>query len=277
MAQRYPVVLLCILAGLIGRAQLVVDVSMSPEELVQNVLLGGGVTVSNVRYNGQLGLTTPQVGSGSFDGTNADLGLAAGLILSSGEVENAVGPASEYSGDTNGTGSDPDLVTISGGDINDRAVLEFDFVPTGDSLKFRYVFASEEYPEWICSYNDVFGFFLSGPGIAGPFTGGAINIALVPNTTTPVGINNVNNGLDNDPNDPVCPAMNPDYYVDNEDGLGVAFDGFTVVLEAFALVQCGETYHIKLAVGDSGGDFGGRDARGQQPDAVFGQCGGGDH
>lgn len=257
MTHRFLVVLLCILAGLGGRAQLVVDVSMSPEELVQNVLLGGGVTVSNVRYNGQLGLTTPQVGSGSFDGTSTNLGLAAGLILSSGEVENAVGPATEFSGDANDTGSDPDLVTISGGEINDRAVLEFDFVPTGDSLKFRYVFASEEYPEWICSYNDVFGFFLSGPGIAGPFTGGAINIALVPNTTTPVGINNVNNGLDNDPNDPFCPAMNPQYYVDNEDGLGVAFDGFTVVLEAFALVQCGETYHIKLAVGDSGGDFGG--------------------
>ncbi|MEZ4737826.1 MAG: choice-of-anchor L domain-containing protein [Flavobacteriales bacterium] len=237
-------------------AQLAVDVSMSPTELVQNVLLGGGVTVSNVRYNGALGLTTPQVGSGSFDGTTTNLGLAAGLILSSGEVENAVGPASEFSGDDNDTGSDPDLVTISGGAINDRAVLEFDFVPTGDSLKFRYVFASEEYPEWICSYNDVFGFFLSGPGIAGPYTNGAINIALVPNTSTPVGINNVNNGLDNDPNDPVCPAMNPQYYVDNVNGLGVSYDGFTVVLEAFALVQCGETYHIKLAVGDAGGSGG---------------------
>ena len=50
--------------------------------------------------------------------------------------------------------------------------------------------------------------------------------------------------------------MNPQFYVDNEDGLGVSFDGFTVVLEAFALVQCGETYHIKLAVGDAGGSVG---------------------
>ena len=237
-------------------AQITVDGSMSPAELVANVLLGGGVSVTNVRYNGVLNPPTAQVGSGSFTTTSPELGLPAGLILSTGMVTNAVGPATNFSGDDNATGSDPDLVEISAGPINDRAVLEFDFVPTGDSLKFRYVFASEEYPEFICSFNDAFGFFLSGPGLSGPFIGNATNIALVPSTSTPVTINNVNNGLNNDPNDATCPAVNPAYYVDNEAGLDVSFDGFTVVLEAFALVQCGETYHIKLAVGDAGGTSG---------------------
>lgn len=250
-------ILLLALSGMLFsqhvRGQIAVDVSMTPTQLVENILLGGGVTVSNVSYNGVASPATVQVGSGSFTGVGTNLGLAAGLILSTGEIDNAVGPASNFSGDDNDTGSDPDLEEISGGIITDRAVLEFDFVPTGDSLKFRYVFASEEYPEFICSFNDAFGFFLSGPGIAGPYAGNAANIALVPGTITPVTINNVNNGLNNDPNDPDCPAVNPAFYVDNENGLDVSYDGFTVVLEAFALVQCGQVYHIKLAVGDAGG------------------------
>ena len=143
------------------------------------------------------------------------------------------------------------LVAISGGTINNAAVLEFDFVTTGDSIKFRYVFGSEEYPEFVCSFNDAFGFFLSGPGISGPYTNGAINIALLPDGITPVTINNVNNGDNNNPNDPFCPAVNPQYYVNNATGTTVVYDGFTVVLEAKRAVQCGETYHIKLAIGDA--------------------------
>lgn len=247
----------CVLVSTYVSGQIAVDATMTPAQLVQNVLLGGGVTVSNVKYNGVASPATVQVGSGSFTGVGTNLGLAAGLILSTGEVDNAVGPATNFSGDANMTGSDPDLELISAGDITDRAVLEFDFVPTGDSLKFRYVFASEEYPEFICSYNDAFGFFLSGPGISGPYVGNAANIALVPGTTIPVTINNVNNGLNNNPNDPTCPAVNAAFYVDNENGVDVSYDGFTVVLEAFALVQCGQVYHIKLAVGDAGGLFGG--------------------
>ncbi|MFN6115212.1 MAG: choice-of-anchor L domain-containing protein, partial [Flavobacteriales bacterium] len=131
------------------------------------------------------------------------------------------------------------------------AVLEFDFVTTGDSIKFRYVFGSEEYPEFVCSFNDAFGFFLSGPGITGPYTNSAINIALLPDGVTPVTIDNVNNGDNNNPNDPFCPAVNPQYYVDNGTGTTVVYDGFTVVLEAKRQVECGQTYHIKLAIGDA--------------------------
>ena len=94
-----------------------------------------------------------------------------------------------------GTGSDPDLLAITspGNDIQDISILEFDFVPTGDSLKFNYVFGSEEYPSFNCSatFNDVFGFFLSGPGISGPYTNNAANIALVPGTSLPVSIANI--------------------------------------------------------------------------------------
>jgi len=118
-------------------------------------------------------------------------------------------------------------------------------------VKFRYVFGSEEYPEFVCSFNDAFGFFLSGPGITGPYTDNAINLAVLPDGVTPVTIDNVNNGDNNNPNDPFCPASNPQYYVDNTTGTTVVYDGFTVVLEARREVLCGETYHIKLAIGDA--------------------------
>ncbi|MBK9175082.1 MAG: choice-of-anchor L domain-containing protein [Flavobacteriales bacterium] len=239
------------IASLGLQAQLVVDDTQTPAQLVQDVLLGNGIQVSNVRYNGVLNPPANVVGSGSFTATGSNLGLAAGVILSTGEVTTAAGPSSGFSGDANGTGSDPDLVSVSGGTVNDMAVLEFDFIPTGDSLKFNFVFASEEYPEFVCSYNDAFAFFLSGPGISGPYAGNAANIALVPGTTVPVTINNVNNGLNNNPNDFFCPAVNPAFYVNNAAGTTVVYDGLTVVMQAFALVECGQTYHIKLAIGDA--------------------------
>ncbi|MDP0953449.1 choice-of-anchor L domain-containing protein, partial [Klebsiella pneumoniae] len=77
---------------------------------------------------------------------------------------------------------------------NDAAVLQFDFIPLGDTLKFDYVFASEEYNVYVGGgVNDVFAFLLSGPNPAGGNYVDA-NLALLPGTTTPVSINTVNNG-----------------------------------------------------------------------------------
>jgi len=239
-------------AGL--QAQVVVSTALTPSQLIQDVLLGAGITVSNVSFNGVADPATPQEGTGSFSATGSNLNIPAGIILSSGLAENIANNADGFQSDNFASAfMDADLETIADEIINDVAVLEFDFVPNGDSVKFRYVFGSEEYPEFVCSYNDAFGFFLSGPGISGPYALGAVNIALIPGTTTPVTINNVNNGDDNNgnPNDPLCPPVNPDFYVDNTGGTTVVYDGFTVVLEAKYFVQCGQTYHIKLAIGDA--------------------------
>lgn len=235
-----------------ANAQLVVDNTVTPEYLVQNVLLGGGVTVSNVTFNGVPG-TTPNVQIGSFDGSATTIGMNTGIVLSSGDINVAVGPnnqgAATLAPPVAGP-NDPDLDLASASTTFDRAVLEFDFVPSGDSLTFNYVFGSEEYLEWVSAgFNDVFGFFLSGPGISGPYSGGAANIALIPGTSTPVSIDNVND------------VANSSYYVDNGDGSTapfnvdsqyVQFDGTTVVLTAYAQVQCGQTYHIKIAIADAG-------------------------
>lgn len=233
------------------RAQLNVTVSQNPAQLVQNVLLGGGITVSNVKFNGVV-VNTPQQGSGAFtNGATTNLGLDAGIILSSGLATSIPGPASDFGSDALGTGSDPDLVAITtaGNTIEDKSVLEFDFIPNGDSVKFNYVFGSEEYPDFNCSamYNDVFGFFLSGPGISGPFTNNAKNIALVPGTNLPVSIANIH-GSDGFG----CQAANAQFYVNNANGTTITLNGFTTVLRAEAAVTCGLQYHIKLAIGDAG-------------------------
>ncbi|MBS1582145.1 MAG: choice-of-anchor L domain-containing protein [Bacteroidetes bacterium] len=250
---RFSFLLTFLLTVLAGRAQLVLDGSRTPQELVQDVLVGPGITVSNVTFNGATG-NTPNVQIGAFDATACVLGVDSGLLLCTGDIAVAYGP--------NDWGSaalaimepyffnDPDLDDIADDLMFDPALLEFDLVPLGDTLRFEYVFASEEYLEWVGSaYNDVFGFFLSGPGISGPFTGGAINLALVPGTNDPVSVNTIND------------LENTAYYVDNGDGDQapynasthyIQFDGYTRTLVAKAAVQCGQTYHIKLAICDVG-------------------------
>jgi len=208
-------------------AQLTVT-SVTADFAVNDVLLGQGVTASNIVLSGQ----TSQVGSFTCNGCG--INIESGVVLASGNVAGAVGPNNSGSfsqGPPTGTDfvSDPDLAAVSAASINNAAVLEFDFVPTGDSLAFDFVFGSEEYPEWVNSINDVFGFFVSGPGISGPYTNGAANIALLPGTTTPVTINTVNIG------------SNANYFVKNTTPVvhNVQADGFTTVITAQASVICG--------------------------------------
>lgn len=253
---------LCALLPLGTAAQLVVTNTQTPAQLVQNVLLGGGVTASNFTFNG-LPANTINPQAGEFDGTSSNVGLAAGMIMGSGDVTFAIGPNNVGSGSAGGGNwgfNDPDLDQLSGVATHDAAILEFDFIPTGDSLKFNYVFGSEEYDEYVCgTVNDVFGFFLSGPGITGPFTNNAINIALVPGTQVPVSINTVNNGtVGTNGTASNCAALDPNwmnnniYYSSNANGTTVQYDGMTVVLTARAEVVCGQTYHIKIAIADGG-------------------------
>ncbi len=228
-----------------SHAQLVVDnTTNSPAWLIANVLVGSGVSISNVQYNGStVAATAVQQQVGEFSGSSS-IGIASGIIMGTGDVQLAIGPnlsPGATLGGTGAAGTDPDLNAISSAAIFDQCVIEFDFIPVGDSIKFNYSFGSEEYLEYVfAGFNDAFGFFLSGPGIAGPYSLGAINIATVPGTSTPVSIDNVNN------------VTNPSYYIDNPGGVTIQYDGFTVVMQAKAAVQCGKTYHIKLAICDAG-------------------------
>ena len=249
-----------------------------PFYLIDNVLIGNGVITSNHSYIGdssQIGYFTDSLGL---------IGMSEGFVLSTGGVD-SIGVLGmdtlwwDYIWDSTFTfiidstpfienyflsstfsaSGDPDLLTIANSvpaligqtftvsSTGDAAILEFDFVPSADTVKFNYVFASEEYLSFVnSSFNDVFAFLISGPGITGPyasppaFPGGAINIAVVPNTNPvlPVTISTVND------------QINSQYY--NHDSMTTvsAFNGYTDVFTATAIVQPCNVYHIKLAIAD---------------------------
>jgi len=199
-------------------------------------LVGAGITVSNVQFTG--GTKAGEESGGTFtSSTNGskDVGFGSGIILSSGFAKDVVGPNS--SGSTTGAltpgSGDTDLDGIVGaGKTKDATILEFDFIPKGNTLKFFYVFSSEEYNEFVnSSFNDVFAFFLNGQ-----------NVALIPGTSTPVTINNVNNG------------KNAGFYIDNTVSPNprpdIQMDGLTTVLPVVASVNKGQVNHIKLAIAD---------------------------
>lgn len=242
-------VFLIFLASNIAKAQLTIDnTTFTPQQLAQNVLLGQGVNISNIKFNGSAATTiTDQIAV--FDnGTTTNIGIKKGLILSTGNAIIAKGPNDRSLATlptSNPFEGDADLSILTNNQpIRNVAVLEFDFVPVGNKLTFNFVFASDEYPEFVNDlYNDNFGFFISGPGITGPYTGNAKNIALIPNSSLPVSINNLNNGVSNS-----GPCEYCQYYVNNENGATIQYDGFTKNIQASSDVECGKTYHIKLAI-----------------------------
>jgi len=225
------------------KAQLTVSTTGTVASMVQNVLVGSGVTISNVTYTGASGSIGTFTTGAAVTG---NLGISSGIVISTGNVSQLPGSASVNCSSDMNTGSDPLLASLITQTINDAAVLEFDFVPIADTVSFRYVFGSEEYPEYVTSYNDVFGFFISGISPLGGFYTNQ-NIALIPGTTSPVSIYNINNGSSNN-----GPCVNCGYYVNNSTGSFVKFDGFTTVLTAWARVFPCMTYHIKIAIGDAG-------------------------
>ncbi len=241
------IIILFLSVGFLANAQLIVTsgAGTTPQQLVQNVLVGNGVTVSNVKFNGSTAaLAGSMMGSFTTGTTATNLGINSGLLIASGGVAGSIGPNGSPS-TTTPTGttniSDPQLqALIPGYTINDAAVLEFDFVPLADTLRFRYVFGSEEYPEFVStSFNDVFGFFVTGLNPYGASYSNK-NIALIPNTILPVTIDNVNQNV------------NTQYYVTNTGGATIQYDGFTTVLTAWILVIPCTQYHIKIAVSDAG-------------------------
>ncbi|KXJ04386.1 hypothetical protein AC249_AIPGENE9558, partial [Exaiptasia diaphana] len=183
----YTSVLLGFLFGVFqtSHAQLVTSNAMTPQQLVNNVLIGGGVTASNIQYTGSANAI------GHFDGVNCNVGLDSGIILTTGTILDVPADQGPHGpNDLGGAGVDnnepgePLLAAAAGNPSFNAAKLEFDFVPQSDTIKFNYVFASEEYLEFVGgTVNDAFGFFISGPNPAGGnYTNQ--NIALIPGTTT---------------------------------------------------------------------------------------------
>lgn len=225
--------------------QIVSSNSLTPAQLVQQVLLGQGVTASNITFTGNA------LQIARFTATpSTSLGITNGILISTGNAltTSPLGPQGPNDATGTSTGfsgpGDAYLSTISGQTTEDAGILEFDFIPQGDTVKFRYVFASEEYPEFVNSINDAFALVLSGvpPTVLAP-----VNIATIPVTTTTTNVVSINN---------VNSSTNSTFYVNNHTSniVDVEFDGLTKVLTAKYKVNCGEPYHIKIAIADGSDD-----------------------
>lgn len=229
----YTLIFLALLPVL-SRAQssLFIDTSYTAEQMVMDFFSNSCVIPSNITFNG-----TPAM-IGYFEAANTDLGVNAGIVISTGKVSDLINDVSFFSNTNNFLPGDADLQALAMYPTFDAALLEFDItvIDEGD-LEFEYVFGSEEYPEYVGStLNDVFAFFVSDQG------GNMENIALIPGTQTPVAINNVNAGL------------NGSYFVDYQtlNGQHLSLDGLTTVLPATYASSNGQTYHVKIGVSDVG-------------------------
>ena len=246
-----------LLVSITARAQLKVDTTNTEDFLVREILLGNGVLVGEVSYKG------PSFAIAHFQDSSKTIGLSEGILLSSGNVYYSLGPnRSPRTGWASNTEGDPDLDGISHGRTHDASVLEFDFITQSENLSFQFVFASEEYHEYVGSkFNDVFGFFLTGPNAD------HVNLALLPDGKTPITINNVNQEqgksfyIDNPYYNTTDPFIwdvrrrkvvkNKKYQKEAElPEYNIQYDGFTVVLTAKYTVIPNEIYHIKMAIAD---------------------------
>lgn len=220
------------------------NTAYTPQQLVQDILLGSCIEAFNITTSG----------SGQAIGYFANgtpLGITDGILLTTGTITNARGPnnTSNVSSQLLFPG-DADLNTVAGVSSLDAVSLEFDFVSYNDTVAFRYIFASDEYPEFVCSpFNDAFAFLLSGTGFA-PNT----NIALIPGTGIPVEINSVNSGSAGGVNNPAnCTSLGySSFYRTNITPAVTQYDAFTTVLTSTMVVVPCDTYHIKFVIGDVG-------------------------
>ncbi|MEO6168317.1 MAG: choice-of-anchor L domain-containing protein [Chitinophagales bacterium] len=228
------------------KAQLIVTTPVTAEQIVEN-LLGCSSAASNIVFS------SCGTSAGFFKAINTNLGIDSGVLISSGDANLAVGPNNTGSQTSdNGCPGYAPLSTLAGQPTYNAAVLDFDVTVNTDTLRFKYVFASEEYAEWVgTSYNDIFALWISGPGITGLY-----NMARVPGTNFPVTISNVNcqgNSAYYICNDPANYLCNASYNCPTNVGsTTIQYDGFTTPLEAKSAVIPGAVYHLTLAIADAG-------------------------
>lgn len=143
---------------------------------ITQFLQGEGVQITNMEINDTTKLTKPYL---YFKESEGVIGIFEGLMLTTGLAANAVGPNDKADKTFEGSKkpvTDPKILSLfpKSKKLFDPCIIEFDIQIDADTLIFNYVFASEEYPEYL-TFHDVFGFFISGKGIVG-----ATDIKLTP-------------------------------------------------------------------------------------------------
>ncbi len=243
-----------LLFSLLGNSQ-AITVSTSSHtvpQLVNNVLINSPcVEASNITWRTGTNYNTSN-GIGYFQNTNPNFPMQSGVILSTGNAQNAPGPNTSVLND--GAASwpgDADLeATLQSAGITmssiNASVIEFDFTPISSQFNFGFIFASEEYGNFQCQFSDAFAFLLTNMN-----TGVTTNLAVVPGSGNPISVVTIRDFLYNSS----CPSVNPQYFGTYNGGSQAAgsatnYNGQTVLLNASAALIPNTPYHIKLVIAD---------------------------
>ena len=226
-----------------------VNETFTPQQLIENILVNSGcVSVSNFSASGG-NFGTGELSYGYFNSNGSAFPFSEGIILSTGKLNSAVGPNSNFSDDGTGIGwtGDTDLNLALGlSNTFNASVLEFDFVPNANNISFEYIFSSEQYllnpSSGQCNFTDGFAFLLKEAS-ASTYQ----NLALIPGTSTPVRVNTVRG------TGTICPPANETFFdAFNTGSYPTTYDGQTKILTAQSVVTPGTLYHIKLVIADEG-------------------------
>jgi len=192
----------------------------------------------------------------SFTNTNANFPFQSGVVLSTWTSSQSIGPfVRNQGGGSNSWLGDPDLDQALNIKSINATYLEFDFIPLTNTISFNYIFASNEYQDdFPCRYSDGFAFLIKQKGSAAPYQ----NLAVIPNTTTPISSTNIHpaiNFIDAvSQTTKSCPANNESYFqqfnTSPTNTSPINYAGQTKVLNATTNIIAGNTYHIKLVIGD---------------------------
>ena len=225
----YKAICLTLFCGSTCSAQLIIQKNSNLNALVKNTLVGNGVYINSLSVNGT------ENSIGYFDASNTNLGINKGILISTGDVYNAIGPNNvANAGNSNNLGNSSFLLSLATDSMYDASTISIRFIPSADTTTFNFVFASEEYPEFVGSkFNDVFGFFVNGAGY-----NNYQNVAFLPGTTTPISINTVNS------------STNAAYYRDNSLSNDIQYDGFTVPIKIKIKTWPCKPYTLIIVISD---------------------------
>ena len=246
---------ICLLSAKIEAQNITVDDTKTPESLVKNVLINSScINIATVQASGNP--ASNGASYASFDSGTSGFPFSNGIILSTSASKNAKGPYIEANSkgiQTSGWPGDDDLEkALNINQSTQSTVLEFDFVALTNSISFNYIFASNEYQTYYpCIYSDGFAFLIKEAESTEDYK----NLAVLPNSTTPVSSTTVHNEIepysDGTISSPGCPAENKDFFERyNTVTSSINYAGQTKVMNARTQVIPNKKYHLKLVIAD---------------------------
>lgn len=217
---------------MVAASELAVNTSATAMNMAETIF-GDGVTVVSASYTGD-DRSSGTYSDGDSTSPNATPG-DTGVILSTGRARDFTqsnGSSNHNTGtstNTSGVNNDAAFNAIAGGNTYDAAILDIDFIPTGDTMTMQFSFSSEEYPEYWSSYSDIVGVWING------------NFVQMSVGNGDADVQNINAG------------SNENMFLDNtNDAFNTEMDGLTITMTLTIPVNAGVVNSIRIGVADQG-------------------------